>query len=155
MTTDRARHANIESDRGKISHLSLCHNIRYALLGECTVCCSAARSVHVRGHKNIRPVEWTNGKSNNALRNRAPSTRRLLCGWCYPILLWFFLTTAAAAPALYRDLLKGLYVVAINFFLLLLNCFAWPCLANALQIQHTFWPRSTQKIKKNFTTIYH
>ena len=26
---------------------------------------------------------------------------------------------------------KGLYVVARNFFLLLLNCSAWPCLAVA------------------------
>ena len=29
----------------------------------------------------------------------------------------------------YRDRLKCLYVVARNFFLLLLTCFAWPCLA--------------------------
>ena len=32
----------------------------------------------------------------------------------------------------YRDRLKGLYVVARNFFLLLLNCSAWPCLAVAV-----------------------
>ena len=32
---------------------------------------------------------------------------------------------------LYRDRLKGLYVVARNFFLLLLNFSAWPCLAVA------------------------
>ena len=31
----------------------------------------------------------------------------------------------------YRDRLKGLYVVARNFFLLLLNFSAWPCLAVA------------------------
>ena len=31
----------------------------------------------------------------------------------------------------YRDRLKGLYVVARNFFLLLLNISAWPCLAVA------------------------
>ena len=31
----------------------------------------------------------------------------------------------------YRDRLKGLYVVARNFFMLLLNCSAWPCLAVA------------------------
>ena len=34
-------------------------------------------------------------------------------------------------PAEYRDSLKGLYVVAITFFLLLLNCSAWPSLAPA------------------------
>ena len=32
---------------------------------------------------------------------------------------------------MYRDRLKGWYVVARNFFLLLLNCSAWPCLAVA------------------------
>ena len=31
----------------------------------------------------------------------------------------------------YRDRLKGLYVVARNFFLLLLNFSAWPCLGPA------------------------
>ena len=35
---------------------------------------------------------------------------------------------------------KGLYVVARNFFLLLLNCCAWPCLAVAKQNLHTFIP---------------
>ena len=32
---------------------------------------------------------------------------------------------------IYRGGNKGLYVVAINFFLLLLNCSAWPCLGPA------------------------
>jgi len=32
---------------------------------------------------------------------------------------------------MYRAPGKGLYVVARNFFLLLLNCSAWPCLAVA------------------------
>ena len=40
---------------------------------------------------------------------------------------------------LYRDRLKGLYMVARNFFLLLLNCSAWPCLGFALQILHAFY----------------
>ena len=31
----------------------------------------------------------------------------------------------------YREAKKGLYVVALNFFLLLLNCSAWPCLGPA------------------------
>ena len=31
----------------------------------------------------------------------------------------------------YRDRLKGLYIVARNFFLLLLHFSAWPCLAVA------------------------
>ena len=31
----------------------------------------------------------------------------------------------------YREANKGLYVVARNFFLLLLNCSAWPCLGPA------------------------
>ena len=31
----------------------------------------------------------------------------------------------------YREENKGLYVVARNFFLLLLNCSAWPCLGPA------------------------
>ena len=38
----------------------------------------------------------------------------------------------------YKDLLKGWYVVARNFFLLLLNCSGWPCLAVAHQNLHTF-----------------
>ena len=32
---------------------------------------------------------------------------------------------------IYREINKGLYVVARNFFLLLLNCSAWPCLGPA------------------------
>ena len=32
---------------------------------------------------------------------------------------------------MYREANKGLYVVARNFFLLLLNCSAWPCLGPA------------------------
>ena len=32
---------------------------------------------------------------------------------------------------MYRGRNKGLYVVARNFFLLLLNCSAWPCLGPA------------------------
>ena len=31
----------------------------------------------------------------------------------------------------YREVYKGLYVVVRNFFLLLLNCSAWPCLGPA------------------------
>ena len=33
--------------------------------------------------------------------------------------------------SLYREVNKCLYVVALNFFLLLPNCSAWPCLAVA------------------------
>ena len=36
-----------------------------------------------------------------------------------------------ASLQLYRGVNKGLYVVARNFFLLLLNCSAWPCLGPA------------------------
>ena len=32
---------------------------------------------------------------------------------------------------MYREVNKGLYAVAMNFFLLLLNGSAWPCLAVA------------------------
>ena len=39
---------------------------------------------------------------------------------------------------LQREVNKGLYVVAINFFLLLLNCSAWPCLGPAQQNKQTF-----------------
>ena len=39
----------------------------------------------------------------------------------------------------YRDRLKGLYVVAKNVFLLLLNCSTWPCLGPAYQDLQTFW----------------
>ena len=38
----------------------------------------------------------------------------------------------------YREVNKGLYVVARNFFLLLLNCSAWPCLGPAQQDMQTF-----------------
>ena len=38
----------------------------------------------------------------------------------------------------YRDLQKGLYVVARILFLLLPNCSAWPCLGPAQQDLHTF-----------------
>ena len=36
-----------------------------------------------------------------------------------------------AAPADTEPGIKSVYVVARNFFLLLLNCSAWPCLAVA------------------------
>ena len=39
---------------------------------------------------------------------------------------------------LYRGGNKGLYVVAWNFFLLLLDCSAWPCLGPAYQNKQTF-----------------
>ena len=38
----------------------------------------------------------------------------------------------------YRGSLKGVYVVARIFFLLLLNCSAWPCLGPAQQDLHTY-----------------
>ena len=41
------------------------------------------------------------------------------------------LTLTRSVKHTYRDRLKGLYVVARNFFLLLLNFSAWPCLAVA------------------------
>ena len=37
----------------------------------------------------------------------------------------------SASNRLYREANKGLYVVARNFFLLLLNYSAWPCLGPA------------------------
>ena len=37
----------------------------------------------------------------------------------------------------HREVNKGLYVVARNFFLLLLNCSAWPCLGPAWQVIDT------------------
>ena len=40
--------------------------------------------------------------------------------------------------SVYRAPGKCLYVVARNFFLLLLNCSAWPCLGPAWQKIHTF-----------------
>ena len=39
---------------------------------------------------------------------------------------------------IYREGNKGLYVVEGNFFLLLLNCSAWPCLGPAQQNKQTF-----------------
>ena len=39
---------------------------------------------------------------------------------------------------MYRGGDKGLYVVARNFFLLLLTCSAWPCLGPAYQNKQTF-----------------
>ena len=45
---------------------------------------------------------------------------------------------------LYRYWLKSLYMVAWNFFLLLLNCYGWPCLGPAQQNLHTFKPISAE-----------
>ena len=45
---------------------------------------------------------------------------------------------------LYRYRLKSLYMVAWNFFLLLLNCYGWPCLGPAQQNLHTFKPISAE-----------
>ena len=42
-----------------------------------------------------------------------------------------YVCLSSVRPLLYRGGNKGLYVVARNFFLLLLNCSAWPCLGPA------------------------
>ena len=44
---------------------------------------------------------------------------------------WIYKTHIPFSSALYRGENKGLYGVARNFFLLLLNCSAWPCLGLA------------------------
>ena len=46
----------------------------------------------------------------------------------------------------YRGGNKGLYVVARNFFLLLLDCSAWPCLGPAYQNKQTFISPSVQDL---------
>ena len=47
---------------------------------------------------------------------------------------------------LYRGGNKGLYVVARNFFLLLLNCSAWPCLGPCLARQtNLYFPLCTRR----------
>ena len=45
---------------------------------------------------------------------------------------------------IYRDRLKGLYVVGRSLFLLLLHCSAWPCLGPAKQDLLTFKPVSVE-----------
>ena len=60
---------------------------------------------------------------------------------------------------MYRDELKGLYVVARSLFLLLRTCSALPCLGPAWQDLHTFLPISVQGRGKTATkgrnvTIY-
>ena len=46
----------------------------------------------------------------------------------------------------YRDRLKRWYMVAINFFLLLLDSFAWPCLGVAQQELQTFYTELSRTI---------
>ena len=46
-------------------------------------------------------------------------------------MLFLSIVRTIARERVYREVNKGLYVVARIFFLLLLNCFAWPCLAVA------------------------
>ena len=47
------------------------------------------------------------------------------------VIFLIMLCIGASVQVTYRARNKGLYVVARNFFLLLLNCSAWPCLAVA------------------------
>ena len=67
---------------------------------------------------------------------RKHRTRHLLKSWdftkCRKCLSYREqVTVARMQPSLYRDRLKGLYVVGRNFFLLLLDFSAWPCLGPA------------------------
>ena len=48
-------------------------------------------------------------------------------GPCY-VISRYTPKTSCRFMGIYRDRLKGMYVVARNFFLLLLNFSAWPCL---------------------------
>ena len=55
----------------------------------------------------------------------------------------------------YRGGNKGLYVVARNFFLLLLNCSAWPCLGPAYQNKQTFISPSVFMIQNFWESPQH
>ena len=70
-------------------------------------------------YQNLNSVRFhqTPVKSTSGLR----STSLILYHTVVP-------ASGGEAAGMYRDRLKGLYVVARNFFMLLLNCSAWPCL---------------------------
>ena len=67
--------------------------------------------------------------TENALCHMRPTTRRVnkIAKWSK----WSSTRSHGESRTIYRARKKGLHVVARNFFLLLLNCSAWPCLAVA------------------------
>ena len=79
--------------------------------------------IYEREEKIVGSGERERGK-REPLRRKGPSIHDVLK-------VFRFLAPLLLVRIWYRDRLKGLYVVARNFFLLLLNFSAWPCLAVA------------------------